>query len=98
MLEILGGPWVTPGSKMLEKHIDTPIEEDDEGLYEFSRRQGCLPNAHFAPARLKVPCPAQVGEASHPSSQRQQSVPEEYSSFDKVCKSVEDILAALKLC
>lgn len=69
MLKILSDPFTTPGSEMLKEDIGRAVDEDDEGLYEFSRRERGIPLAHFAAARLNVPCPPKVGKASHPSSQ-----------------------------
>ena len=68
MLKVLCSPCISPSGHMLHEDIGTAVEEDDEGLYEFSGWNGSLPLAHFASARLNIPCPPKVGEATHPSS------------------------------
>lgn len=51
--------------------------------------------ADFIAGRLSVPCPAKIGKAAHPTSQRQQSVPEEDAPLNKMGKAVEDVVSML---
>lgn len=95
MFEILRRPCTTPGGKMLEKDVGTPIEADDEGFDELGRREGRFPLAHLTAGRLDVPCPPKVGKATHPTSKSEQSVPEEDSAFDKMGKPIENIGTSL---
>jgi hypothetical protein len=70
MFQILSDPWASSGSKMFKPNIGATIEKNDKRLDEFSRRNASLPLANLASAWLEVPCPAKVGKATHPSSQR----------------------------
>lgn len=95
MFQILSRPFTTPISKMLKKYVGASIQTNDKGFCKFGRWDGGLPLAHLRAGRLNVPCPAKVGKTAHPSTQCQQPIPEENSSFNPVGKTTEDSPATL---
>jgi len=82
---------------MFEEHVGTAVEPDHEGLDEFSRWHAGFPLANLAAGRLLVPAPPHVGKTPHPTSQGEQSIPEEDSSLDKVGQTIEDVFTTLGL-
>lgn len=83
---------------MFQKDVGCAVEEDDERLDKFRRGHGSLPAADNSGRRANIPCPAHLGEAAHPSSQGEETIPEEYSALDGMRKPIEDIATALDGC
>lgn len=76
---------------MFEENVDAAIQEDHKTLCELSRGNLTLP-ADLGSGWFQVPGPAEICEATEPSSEGEQTVPEEDAAFDKVSQSIEDIV------
>lgn len=68
---------------MLEKNICAPIEENQETLYEFC---GDSPSSLLW---SDVPGPADICKAAGPTTESQNSIPEEDAAFDPVREAAE---------
>ncbi len=95
MLEILCSPRLAPGGKVFKPHIGRTVKEDDERFDELGRGYSGFASADQPNRRLHVPSPSHLGKASHPSSKSKETIPEENSALNGVCKSVKDIIAPL---
>lgn len=60
MFQIPGSPCATPARQMFQEHIRDSIEENHEGLDEFSGRNADLCLADNLCRGLDVPGPAEV--------------------------------------
>lgn len=96
MLKVSGSPCATPTGEMLQENVGDAVEEDHERFSEFTRGDLGLPFTDNGTGRLHVPGPAQVGPAAKHTSQSQKTIPEKDTSFDKVRKTIEDLLASLQ--
>ena len=95
MLEILCSPRLAPGCEVFKPHIGRTVEEDNERFDELGRGYSGFASADQPNRRLHVPSPSHLGKASHPSSESEETIPEEDSALDGMCKSVKDIIAPL---
>lgn len=95
MLEILCSPSLAPGCQVFKPHIGRTVEEDDERFDEFGGRYSGFASADQPNRRLHVPSPSHLRKASHPSSKSEETIPEEDSALNGMCKPVKDINAPL---
>jgi hypothetical protein len=86
---------MAPGTEMLKEDVTRTVEPYNEGFCEFSRRNPGFPLADLGAARPQIPGPAQIGKAAHPTTQRQEAVPKEDSSLDKVGEACKDVVGSL---
>ena len=95
VLEVLCTPRLAPGCKVFKPHIGRPVKEDDERFDELGRGYSGFASADQPNGRLHVPSPSHLGKASHPPSKSEETIPEEDSALNAMCKPVKDIIAPL---
>ena len=98
MLHVSGTPWFTPTREMFQKDVGDSIGENHTGFGELAVGDFGLQPGHNRARRLYVPGPTQIGPAAQPSSEGQNAVPEEDTTFDKVSESVENLDTSLRNC
>lgn len=86
MLEILCTPFLSPSIQMLQEYICRAIEENEETFHKFS--SWGKPSVIM---RFDIPRPTNLGEAACPSTKSQDSIPEENSTLDEVCKTAKNL-------
>lgn len=67
---------------MFQENICRTIEENEETFHKFGSWRKSL-----GIMRFDIPGPANFSEATSPSTKSQDSIPEENSTLDKVCKA-----------
>jgi len=95
MLQVRGRPFLTPTRKVFQEDVGDTVCENHTRLGELATGNVGLPFGHNGRLRLQVPGPTQVGPAAHPTTESEQTVPEEDASLDEVGESVEDFMASL---
>ena len=91
MLQVLSPPFLTPISEVLEKDVGRPVHKD-EGTFNKLCRRSPLSARLLGP---NIPRPAQLGEATSPATEVEQTEPKEDAALDPMCQPTKDCMALL---